>query len=227
LFLLFFLTFHLAAANSFTFAPNNHSQHGCAIAFTYMKYLIACLGNIGSEYAHTRHNAGFAAAEAIVPPNTLFQSEHLGAAAHFRCRGRQIVVLKPSTYMNGSGRAVNYWLQRERIPLEHLLVAVDDIAIPFGGIRMRGGGSDGGHNGLKDIIAMLHTEQFARLRIGIGSNYERGRQIDYVLGQWTEQERLALPAILNAAAAAALDFVMEGLQSAMNKHNRATAQRVQ
>jgi len=186
-----------------------------------MKYLIACLGNIGAEYSNTRHNAGFVVADAMAAShNSTFEPNHLGSVCELHIKGKTLILLKPSTYMNASGKAVNYWMQNQKIGIENLLVVVDDIAIPFGSIRLRGSGSDGGHNGLKDITAAIHTEQFARLRIGIDKHFENGKQIDYVLGEWTDTEKQLLPAIQSLANDAVKSFVLEGLAVAMNKFNK-------
>ncbi len=186
-----------------------------------MKYLVVGLGNIGNEYARTRHNVGFAVLDALArASNVVFSSERYGAVAQMRVKGRTMVLLKPSTYMNLSGKAVSYWLQKERIGVENMLVVVDDIALPFGTLRLRGRGSDGGHNGLKDINAVLGTDAYARLRVGIGGDFPRGMQVDYVLGEWTLQEQEALPAILESAGEAACSFAMQGLERTMNLYNK-------
>ena len=154
-----------------------------------MKYLIVGLGNIGAEYADTRHNIGFNVLDALAgASNIAFTTDRYGAVAELRHKGRTLVLLKPSTYMNLSGKAVRYWLDREKIERENLLVVVDDIALPFGTLRMRTRGSAGGHNGLKSICELLGTEDYARIRFGIGGDFARGQQVDYVLGQWTEEE---------------------------------------
>ena len=185
-----------------------------------MKFLIAGLGNMGAEYEDTRHNIGFAVADALAREfDASFKSENLGDIAEFRHKGRTFILLKPSTYMNRSGKSVRYWLQKHNIPKENLLVIVDDIALPFGKLRLRGKGSPGGHNGLKDIDQMLGGGDYARLRIGIGDNFSRGRQVDYVLGEWSAEEREALPELLQRAGEAARSFATIGLQHAMNQFN--------
>ena len=151
-----------------------------------MKYLIVGLGNIGAEYAETRHNIGFKVADALAAEaGAVFATGRYGSVAEFRHKGRTFVLLKPSTYMNLSGKAVSYWLKAEKIPQENLLVVVDDIALPFGTIRIRAKGSDGGHNGLKSIAELLGNSDYARLRFGIGGDFPKGFQVDYVLGEWT------------------------------------------
>ena len=150
-----------------------------------MKYLIVGLGNIGSEYAGTRHNIGFMVLDAFAEASNIsFSTQRYGDVATMRLKNKQLVLLKPSTYMNLSGNAVRYWQQKENISLENILVIVDDIALPFGAIRIKARGSDAGHNGLKNIAQMLGTESYARLKFGIGNDFARGCQIDYVLGQF-------------------------------------------
>jgi aminoacyl-tRNA hydrolase len=184
------------------------------------KYLIACLGNIGSEYANTRHNIGFMVADTLGQThNAPFSTQKLGDLAEIKVKGRTLLLLKPSTYMNLSGKAVRYWLEKENIPLENLLVITDDLNLPFGTLRLKGKGSDGGHNGLKDIQAQLNSQQYARLRFGISSNFESGRQIDYVLGQWTPEEQKLLPERLQKCAEAVLSFGLAGLNITMNTFN--------
>ena len=186
-----------------------------------MKYLIAGLGNIGAEYARTRHNIGFKVADALAEKaGATFVSSRYGSVAEIRHKGRTFVLLKPSTYMNLSGKAVAYWLRQEKIPQENLLVVVDDIALPFGTIRLRAKGSDGGHNGLKNIAETLGNADYARLRFGIGGDFPKGFQIDYVLGEWTPEESAALPERLEAASEAVLSFGTAGLARTMNAFNR-------
>lgn len=185
-----------------------------------MKYLIACLGNIGAEYENTRHNIGFKVADALAHEAGLrFSSDRYGSIAELKHKGRMLLLLKPSTYMNLSGKAVSYWLQAEKIPAENLLVVLDDIALPFGSVRMRGKGSDGGHNGLKNITLCLGHESYARLRCGVGSDFGRGQQVDYVLGEWSDEEQKALPDFVDKAASAVKAFAAIGLERAMNVAN--------
>ncbi|MDR2813628.1 MAG: aminoacyl-tRNA hydrolase [Prevotellaceae bacterium] len=187
-----------------------------------MKYLVACLGNIGLEYENTRHNVGFKVADTLAAAAGLsFSTERYGGVAECRHKGRTLILLKPSTYMNLSGKAVSYWLQAEKIPLERLLVVLDDINLPFERLRIRSGGSDGGHNGLKNIALMLESENYARLRCGVGSNFGKGQQIDFVLGEWTDDERTLLPSYLSRAADAVKSFATVGLERAMNIVNTA------
>jgi len=195
-----------------------------------MKFLIAGLGNIGAEYAGTRHNIGFRVADALAggagayggtgaASGAAFATDRYGDVARVSFKGRTLVVLKPSTYMNLSGKAVSYWLQKERIPKENLLVVVDDIALPFGAVRIRGKGSDGGHNGLKNITEVLGNGDYARLRFGVGGDFPRGYQIDHVLGEWTAGELKALPERVALACDAVRTFAAAGLDTAMNTYN--------
>lgn len=187
-----------------------------------MKYLIVGLGNIGAEYAATRHNIGFRVLDALAEAsNTVFSSQRYGSVAEMKFKGRTFVLLKPSTYMNLSGKAVSYWMQAEKIPLENVFVIVDDIALPFGTIRIRTKGSDGGHNGLKSIAELLGTSAYARLRFGIGGDFPKGMQIDYVLGEWTKEESAALPERLTVAGEAIRAFGTIGLERTMNQYNNA------
>lgn len=185
-----------------------------------MKYLIVGLGNIGAEYAATRHNIGFRVLDAFAEAsNTSFKTERYGDIASLRLKNKQLILLKPSTYMNLSGNAVRYWKEKEKIDLENILVIVDDIALPFGAIRIKPSGSDAGHNGLKNIAEMLGTQAYPRLRFGIGNNFPRGCQINYVLGAFTLDERQQLPARIDVAVHAIETFVLQGLQKAMCDFN--------
>lgn len=185
-----------------------------------MKYLIVGLGNIGSEYARTRHNAGFRIADALAEEcGASFSTERYGDIARMRVKNAQLVVLKPSTYMNLSGNAVKYWKDKEGIELENILVIVDDCALPFGAIRIKPRGSDAGHNGLKNIAQMLGTQDYARLKFGIGNDFPRGTQIDYVLGNFTDEEEKAMPDRIKLAVDAVKTFCLSGIQIAMNSYN--------
>ena len=186
-----------------------------------MKYLIVGLGNIGAEYADTRHNAGFDVLDALAgASNISFAAARYGAVAELKYKGRTLVLLKPSTYMNLSGKAVRYWMDAEKIAPENLLVISDDIALPFGPLRMRTKGSSGGHNGLKNISELLGREDYARIRFGIGGNFARGQQIDYVLGTWTDEERKLLPERLKVFGDAVLSFAAIGAERTMNLFNK-------
>lgn len=186
-----------------------------------MKYLIVGLGNIGAEYADTRHNIGFNVLDALAgASNTAFAADRYGSVAELRYKGRTLILLKPATYMNLSGKAVRYWLEREKIDRTNLLVVVDDIALPFGALRMRTSGSAGGHNGLKSICELLGTEEYARIRFGIGGDFARGQQVDYVLGSWTDEQRRLLPDRLKLFGDAILSFATVGAERTMNTYNK-------
>ena len=185
-----------------------------------MKHLIVGLGNIGDEYRDTRHNIGFRILDAWAQASNIsFETGRYGDIAHTRLKNQQVVLLKPSTYMNLSGNAVRYWKEKENIAIENILVLVDDIALPFGTIRLKPSGSDAGHNGLKNIADMLGTQNYARLRFGIGNDFPRGCQVDYVLGHFTPEQEDALSARVNIAVEAAQDTVLAGLQHAMCNYN--------
>ncbi len=185
-----------------------------------MKFLVVGLGNIGAEYQGTRHNIGFTVVDALVrEAGVSFTTQRYGDVAQMRVKNQQLVVLKPSTYMNLSGEAVRYWAQKEKIALDHILVVVDDIALPFGTIRLRGKGADGGHNGLKSIDQLLGSQQYARLRFGVGNDFPRGAQIDYVLGHPTAQELSILPERAQMACEAIRAFCLSGLDFAMTHYN--------
>ncbi len=186
-----------------------------------MKYLIVGLGNIGAEYAETRHNIGFKVLDALAEASNIsFTTGRYGDVAELRYKGRTLILLKPSTYMNLSGKAVRYWLDQEKIPRENLLVVVDDIALPFGTFRMRTKGSAGGHNGLKNITECLGSEEYTRIRFGIGGNFPRGHQVDYVLGQWTDEEEREMAERLKYFDDAILSFVAIGPERTMNLFNK-------
>lgn len=186
-----------------------------------MKFLIAGLGNPGAEYAGTRHNIGFMVLDALAQAaEAEWEAEHLGDVTRIKHKGRTFVMLKPSTYMNRSGKAVRYWLQKEKIEEDHLLVILDDLNLPFGKQRLRGQGSDGGHNGLKDIDALLGNNNYARLRIGIGADFPTGRQSDFVLSEWSDEEKAELPNILKFAADTIKSFGTIGLGQTMNLFNK-------
>lgn len=184
------------------------------------RFLIACLGNIGPEYTETRHNAGFMVADELVrDADVQFQSRRYGDMAVVRVKNCELLVLKPSTFMNLSGVAVRYWMNHEKLPLENLLVVVDDLALPFGTLRLRKSGSDAGHNGLKNIAEQLGTPNYARLRFGVGNNFPKGGQIDFVLGKFPPEEREKLPEVLKRAADAVRTYCLAGPDIAMNRFN--------
>lgn len=186
-----------------------------------MKFLIAGLGNMGADYDGTRHNIGFDVVDALARKfDASFSNDTHGNLAQFKHKGKTFILLKPTTYMNLSGKAVRYWLQKEKIPQENLLVILDDLNLDFGKIRLRAKGNDGGHNGLKSIDSLLGNQNYARLRFGIGSNFPKGRQADYVLGQWTKEEGAKLPEFLPLACDAVLSFATIGLEMTMNQFNK-------
>lgn len=185
-----------------------------------MKYLIVGLGNIGAEYRNTRHNIGFKVLDAFAEAsNITFTTQRYGDVVETRVKNKILLLLKPSTYMNLSGDAVRYWMTKENIPLENVLVIVDDIALPFGTIRIKGKGSDGGHNGLKNIAAMIGTQNYARLRFGVGNDFPKGAQIDYVLGNFSEEQEKQIPERLKIAIDAIKAFCLSGLTFAMNNYS--------
>ncbi|AYO58577.1 aminoacyl-tRNA hydrolase [Chryseobacterium sp. 6424] len=185
-----------------------------------MKYLIIGLGNKGEEYAETRHNIGFKVAEKIAAEiDAPFKSANFGWLAEGKYKGRKVLVLKPDTYMNLSGKAVRFWMQKENIPLENIMVITDDLALPFGTLRMKMKGSDAGHNGLKSIQQELQTQDYPRLRFGISADFSEGKQVDYVLGKWTEEEKEKLPERIEKFSKACLSFVFAGIQNAMTGFN--------
>ncbi|MFA5301897.1 MAG: aminoacyl-tRNA hydrolase [Bacteroidales bacterium] len=185
-----------------------------------MSYLITGLGNVGTEYDGTRHNIGYTVLDAWAALHkTTFSTLRYGSLAQIRYAGKNIWLLKPTTYVNLSGKAVRYWMNQERIPLENTLVVLDDVALPFGKLRLRARGSDGGHNGLKHITYTLGTEEYARLRIGVGDNFPKGYQADYVLSRWNGSEEKELPFICNNAIEALNLFVRQGIERAMNLVN--------
>lgn len=182
-----------------------------------MKYLIIGLGNIGYEYDGTRHNIGFEAVDFLCKSlEGSWHGDHHGDLAEVKHKGRTLILLKPNTYMNLSGKAVRYWLQKEKILVENSLVILDDLNLEFGKQRLRAKGSDGGHNGLKNIQEVLGSDAYPRLRIGIGDNFSKGKQVNYVLGKWSEGEKAELPRILEKAAEVVKTFVTIGLERAMN-----------
>jgi PTH1 family peptidyl-tRNA hydrolase len=184
------------------------------------KFLIAGLGNIGDEYAGTRHNAGFEVVDELVRKHQAhFETSRLADVAKLRIRGRSVWVIKPNTYMNLSGKAVKYWLDKENIPLENLLVIVDELAIPLARLRLRPSGSDGGHNGLTSIQESLGTTIYPRLRFGIGAEYPKGKQVEFVLGRWTEAEKPVVRKKIEKSAEVVESFVLRGLAATMNEVN--------
>ena len=184
------------------------------------KYLIVGLGNHGAEYVNTRHNIGFKVVEKFAQLNgAVFETKKLGDLASFKFKGRTFLLLKPNTYMNLSGKAVKYWLEKESIPHENLLIITDDLNLPFGTLRLKTKGSAGGHNGLKDVQDKLNTTQYNRLRFGISDEFAKGKQVDYVLGSWTNDETDTLKERLEHCSEFIKSYVMAGVQNAMNTFN--------
>lgn len=184
------------------------------------KYLIVGLGNIGDEYAETRHNIGFKVLDEVAQANDFtFETAKLGDIGSYKIKGRTIICLKPSTYMNRSGKALKYWMDKENIPQSNVLVITDDINLPFGTIRIKTKGSNGGHNGLKDIELFLQTILYNRYRFGVGADFGKGRQVEYVLGQWDDEEKALLPERLKKSTEIINSFVLAGIARTMNQYN--------
>ena len=187
---------------------------------TMKKFLVVGLGNIGEKYHNTRHNIGFKIVDAFVKEHEgSFETEKLGDIAKLRIKGKTVIVLKPSTYMNLSGKAIQYWMKQENIKVENLLVITDDLNIDFGKIRIKGKGSSGGHNGLKDIQDKFNTGAYPRFRFGVGANYGRGRQVDFVLGEWSDEEESEMIERIPTSVKAVTSFITAGLANTMNEFN--------
>ncbi|MDE0986110.1 MAG: aminoacyl-tRNA hydrolase [Schleiferiaceae bacterium] len=185
------------------------------------KFLIVGLGNPGEEYVNTRHNVGFLTLDAFAKAsNVVFIPGRYAMTAETRIKGKTFRLIKPTTFMNLSGKAVRYWMNEENIPLENIIVVLDDLALPYGAIRLKGKGSDAGHNGLKDIEAKLGRNDYARLRFGIGSDFSKGKQVDYVLGEWNKDESLDLSLLIDHCVKACETFALAGLNTAMNDFNK-------
>ncbi|WP_276484940.1 aminoacyl-tRNA hydrolase [Paraflavitalea pollutisoli] len=185
------------------------------------KFLIVGLGNIGAEYAGTRHNIGFDVADAMAAKyGTMFRVDRLAEVAEAKWKGRQLIIIKPTTYMNLSGKAVKYWMDKEKISLNNVLVIVDDLALTLAKLRMRGSGSDAGHNGLKSIQEVLQTDQYPRLRFGIGNNYPKGRQVDFVLGRWAPDELPVVKQKAEKCVEIVESFATIGIERTMNEANK-------
>lgn len=186
-----------------------------------MKYLIVGLGNIGSDYEDTRHNIGFDVVDMLAKDAAVsWKQETLGDIAEVKHKGRTLVLLKPSTFMNLSGKAVKYWMEKKKIPVENMLAVVDELQLDLGVVRLKSKGSDGGHNGLKDIADKLGSTNYSRLRVGIGKDFRRGQQVDYVLGKWNAKEKDELIEIIPRAAEACKSFAAVGLKFTMEKFNK-------
>ena len=184
------------------------------------KFLIVGLGNIGPDYEETRHNIGFKILDFLAEKESLvFESAKLGSVTSFKFKGKSVLFLKPSTYMNLSGKAVKYWMEKEKISLENVLIITDDINLPFGTIRLKTKGSDGGHNGLKSVQNVLQTSKYNRFRFGVGADFGKGRQVEYVLGKWNEEENTALQERLQKSVDLIKSFVFAGVKNTMNEFN--------
>lgn len=200
--------------------PEVHEHQKNNIESVSNKFLIVGLGNIGAEYVNTRHNIGFKILDHFAKKEQLsFQTVKLGALAEYKFKGRTFFLLKPNTYMNLSGKAVQYWMDKENIPLENIMAITDDLNLSFGTIRIKPKGSDGGHNGLKNINLMLNTNQYTRFRFGISDEFKKGKQVDYVLGDWDDAEKTALPERLETASEIIKSFGTAGLENTMTTFN--------
>lgn len=184
------------------------------------KYLIVGLGNIGAEYVNTRHNIGFKIVDFVASEAKVsFETAKLGAIAEYSIKGRKLILLKPNTYMNLSGKAVKYWMDKENIAKENVLVITDDLNLSFGTIRIKAKGTDGGHNGLKNIQLILNTSEYPRFRFGISDEFKKGQQVDYVLGEWNDVEKAKLPERYEVAKQIVESFALAGLNETMNSYN--------
>jgi PTH1 family peptidyl-tRNA hydrolase len=203
-----------------TFLKNTFRLNTKTKEIVMKKFLIVGLGNIGEAYLNTRHNIGFKIVDEVAEEhNITFETEKLGDVATFRLKGRTFILLKPSTYMNLSGKAVKYWMDKENISVENILVVTDDVHIDFGTIRIKAKGSAGGHNGLKDIQQVLNTQEYVRFRFGVGANYAKGRQADFVLGSWSTEETSQFIERLPIAVKIITSFGTAGLANTMNEFN--------
>ena len=198
----------------------SHKKQTQKVEAMSKKYLIVGLGNTGADYVNTRHNIGFKALNHFANTHNIeFENRKLGALANYKLKGRTFLLLKPNTFMNLSGKAIKYWLDKEKIPTANLLVITDDLNLSFGTLRLKTKGSDGGHNGLKDIQDKLNTTQYSRLRFGISDEFSKGRQVDYVLGAWSEEESSKLDERLNRVSQSLISFGMSGINETMNQFN--------
>ncbi|RKS99576.1 aminoacyl-tRNA hydrolase [Flavobacterium sp. 123] len=200
--------------------PEVHEHQKNNMKSVSTKFLIVGLGNIGAEYVNTRHNIGFKILDFLAKKEGLtFETVKLGSLAEYKFKGRTFLLLKPNTYMNLSGKAVQYWMTAAKIPLENIMVITDDLNLSFGTIRIKPKGSDGGHNGLKNINLILNTQQYTRFRFGISDEFKKGKQIDYVLGDWDDTEKTALPERLELASEIIKSFGTAGLENTMTSYN--------
>jgi PTH1 family peptidyl-tRNA hydrolase len=195
-------------------------QKNKEIEFPMKKFLVVGLGNIGAEYVNTRHNIGFKIVDFFARKEGIsFQTVKLGELAEYKIKGRTILLLKPNTYMNLSGKALSYWMEKEKIDKENILVITDDLNLSFGTIRIKTKGTDGGHNGLKNIQLVLNSSEYPRFRFGISDAFKKGRQVDYVLGEWNDEENKLLPERLEKASEIIISFALAGLNTTMNTYN--------
>ena len=200
--------------------PEVHEHHKNNIKSVSTKFLIVGLGNIGAEYVNTRHNIGFKIVDFLAKKEGIqFETVKLGSLAEYKFKGRTFFLLKPNAYMNLSGKAVKYWMEKENIPLENILIITDDLNLSFGTIRIKPKGSDGGHNGLKNINLMLNTSNYSRFRFGISDEFKKGKQVDYVLGDWDEDEKTKLPERLEVGSEIIKSFGTAGLENTMTNFN--------
>jgi PTH1 family peptidyl-tRNA hydrolase len=200
--------------------PEVHEHQKNNIIKVSTKFLIVGLGNIGAEYVNTRHNIGFKVVDFLAKKEGInFETVKLGALAQYKFKGRTFLLLKPNTFMNLSGKAVHYWMEKENIPLENIMIITDDLNLSFGKIRIRKKGSDGGHNGLKSVHAILNTTDYIRFRFGISDEFKKGKQIDYVLGEWDDSEKTALPERLELASEIIKSFGTAGIENTMTAFN--------
>lgn len=198
----------------------SHKKQTQKVEAMSKKYLIVGLGNTGADYVNTRHNIGFKALNHFANTHNIeFENRKLGALANYKLKGRTFLLLKPNTFMNLSGKAIKYWLDKEKIPMANLLVVTDDLNLSFGTLRLKTKGSDGGHNGLKDVQDKLNTTQYSRLRFGISDEFSKGRQVDYVLGAWSDEETSKLDERLNRVSQSLISFGMSGINETMNQFN--------
>lgn len=213
-------TLFLAVEKGHKVKPEVHEDQNTTSKSMSKKYLIVGLGNIGAEYVNTRHNIGFKVLDHFAKKESIaFETVKLGALAEYKFKGRTFLLLKPNTYMNLSGKAVQYWIAKENIPLENLFVITDDLNLSFGTIRIKPKGSDGGHNGLKNINLVLNTNQYTRFRFGISDEFKKGKQVDYVLGDWDDEEKIALPERLDISLEIIKSFGTAGLELTMTSFN--------
>lgn len=218
-YILNYLFVNTFAMNFFTkwFKAKSHNQDQTE---RMKKYLIVGLGNIGAEYVNTRHNIGFKAVDFMAnEAGATFETVKLGALTEIKVKNKILLLLKPNTYMNLSGKAVQYWMEKEKIAKENVLIITDDLNLSFGSIRIKAKGSDGGHNGLKNIQLILNSSEYPRLRFGISDQFKKGQQVDYVLGDWSDEENTALKERLEMVSKAVKEFALAGLNNAMNNYN--------